>query len=330
MDSFWRNHIPAEDWDRITIRRNALLDDPAENYWEDEYRFLKPDGTYAIINDRGYIIRNAEGKATKMIGASRDISKLKETEIKLKRLNEQLEAKAKELASSNQELEQFAYVASHDLQEPLRMVSNFLMQIEKKYVDILDERGKSYIHFAVDGAQRMRQMILDLLEFSRAGRRTEIREEVDLNLLVKNILHLHQKQIQETKAIVKTGELPKVAVAQTAIRQVFQNLISNSLKYNQLDKGITPEISITAKYLGDSWQFEVKDNGIGIEPQYFERIFIIFQRLHDRSQYSGTGIGLAITRKLIESLQGKIWIESEPGKGTSFFFTIPVRIERQN
>jgi light-regulated signal transduction histidine kinase (bacteriophytochrome) len=267
-------------------------------------------------------MRNKEGEAVRMIGASRDISKIKENEVQLKALNEKLEIRAKELVISNQELEQFAYVASHDLQEPLRMVTNFLTQIEKKYNDLLDEKGKTYIYFAVDGAKRMRQMILDLLEFSRAGRLDNIPEEVNLDLLVKDILNLHQRKIEETRAKVKVGKLPVVAASQTALRQVFQNLISNSLKYNQLKNGILPQISISSKESGDHWQFEVKDNGIGIEKEYFEKVFIIFQRLHDRSEYSGTGLGLAITRKIVENLQGKIWIESEVGKGTSFFFTI--------
>ncbi len=325
VDNFWQNHVHPDDWRRISERRNLLFEYPDENYWEDEYRFLKPDNSYAIVYDRGYIMRNNDGKAIKMIGASRDISRLKENELQLKKLNEQLEERAKELVASNQELEQFAYVASHDLQEPLRMVSNFLMQIEKKYNDLLDEKGKTYIHFAVDGAKRMRQMILDLLEFSRAGRDVAEVEEVDLNILVKEILELHGKRIEETNAKIIAGELPIMAVPKTAIRQVFQNLISNSLKYNQLKQGIVPEISICAKNLGDHWQFEVKDNGIGIGSEYFEKIFTIFQRLHDRSEYSGTGIGLAITKKIIENLDGKIWIESEIGKGTTFFFTIPKR-----
>jgi len=326
VDSFWQSHVHPEDWKRITKSRDLLFENPNENYWEDEYRFLKPDGSYATIYDRGYIIRDNNGKAIRMIGASRDISKLKESEIQLKLLNNQLEARAKELVASNQELEQFAYVASHDLQEPLRMVSNFLTQIEKKYNDILDEKGKTYIHFAVDGAKRMRQMILDLLEFSRAGRNVDRPEEVDLNVFVKDLLNLYQKQIEETKAIVNISDLPTLAVPKTGIRQVFQNLISNSLKYNQLKKGVIPEISIYTKDFETHWRFEVKDNGIGIDSQYFEKIFIIFQRLHDRSEYSGTGIGLAITKKIVENFGGTIWIESEIGKGSSFFFTIPKEV----
>ncbi len=328
VDNFWQSHVFPDDWKKISEGLKLLFENPNENYWEDEYGFLKPDGSYASIYDRGYVIRDKNGKAIRMIGASRDISKLKESEIQLKLLNEQLEERAKELVASNQELEQFAYVASHDLQEPLRMVTSFLTQVEKKYNDLLDEKGKTYIYFAVDGAKRMRQMILDLLEFSRAGRIVGEAEQIDLNDLLKDILDLHQKQIEETKAIVKINKLPTVAVAKTSIRQVFQNLISNSLKYNKLKEGVIPQVSVSVKDINDYWQFEVKDNGIGIDSQYFDKIFIIFQRLHDRSEYSGTGIGLSITKKIIENLEGTIWIESEIGKGTSFFFTIPKKLNQ--
>ncbi|MEO6893389.1 MAG: ATP-binding protein, partial [Ginsengibacter sp.] len=148
-------------------------------------------------------------------------------------------------------------------------------------------------------------------------------EQVNLDVLVRDILDLHQKKIKETKAVVNLEKLPIVDASKTALRQVFQNIISNSLKYSQLNNGIIPQISISSKEFENHWQFEVKDNGIGIDYQYFEKIFIIFQRLHDRSEYSGTGIGLAITKKIIETMEGKIWVESETGRGTSFFFTIP-------
>jgi PAS domain S-box-containing protein len=323
VDDFWQKHVHPEDWKRICDNRQALFDNPSEYYWEDEYRFLKPDGTYALVYDRGYVSRDKEGKAIRMIGASRDITKLKENEIQLKALNEKLEKRAKELVVSNQELEQFAYVASHDLQEPLRMVTSFLNQIEKKYNDLLDEKGKKYVFFAVDGAKRMRQMILDLLEFSRAGKIESNDDKADLNAVVKEILELHQQKIKETHAEISIDHLPVIAAPKIALRQVFQNLISNSLKYSRLNNGIRPKISVTATDYSDYWQFNVSDNGIGIESQYFDKIFVIFQRLHDRSEYSGTGIGLAITKKIIENLGGKIWVESEMDKGSSFFFTVP-------
>ena len=327
VDDFWKIHVHPEDWKRITEQRNILFRNPMENYWEDEYRFLKNDGQFAYIYDRGYIIRDDNGKAIRMIGASRDITKLKESEVQLKALNEQLQKRAKELAVSNAELEQFAYIASHDLQEPLRMVTSFLTQIEKKYGNIIDDKGKQYIHFAVDGAKRMRQIILDLLEFSRIGKAEDRNEEVDLNELINEIISLHRKQIQEKKAVIKFSKLPTLKTSKTPMRQVFQNLISNSLKYNISTAGTVPEIAISAKSTKSHWFFSVKDNGIGIDSQYFEKIFIIFQRLHNKDEFSGTGMGLAITKKIIESMGGKIWVESEEGKGSTFYFTIEKNIK---
>ena len=266
-------------------------------------------------------MRNEEGKPVRMIGASQDISKLKENEIQLKELNEQLKKWTKELATSNAELEQFAYVASHDLQEPLRMVTGFLTQLEKKYGATLDEKGKQYIHFATDGASRMRQIMRDLLEYSRVGRAAQMVEKVDLDELVKEVLGLHRKQIKERKAVIKTDKLPVVIASKTPMRQVFLNLISNSLKYHNGNE--RTKIHISCKSSDMQWEFAVTDNGIGIDPKDFERIFIIFQRLHSKEEYSGTGMGLTITKKIIETLGGKIWVTSEAGKGTTFYFTIP-------
>jgi light-regulated signal transduction histidine kinase (bacteriophytochrome) len=169
----------------------------------------------------------------------------------------------------------------------------------------------------------MRQMILDLLEFSRAGKIGSNNEKTDLNAVVKEILELHQQKIKETHAEISIDHLPVIAAPKITLRQVFQNLISNSLKYSRLNNGIAPKISVVATDHSEYWQFSVTDNGIGIESRYFDKIFIIFQRLHDRSEYSGTGIGLAITKKIIENLGGKIWVESEMDKGSSFFFTVP-------
>jgi light-regulated signal transduction histidine kinase (bacteriophytochrome) len=166
-----------------------------------------------------------------------------------------------------------------------------------------------------------------LLEFSRAGKNESNDERVNLNAVVKEILDLHQQKIKETHAQISFENLPVIAAPKTALRQVFQNLISNGLKYSRLNHGIRPKISIAATEESEYWQFRVIDNGIGIEPQYFEKIFIIFQRLHDKSEYSGTGIGLAITKKIIENLGGEIWVESEMGKGSSFFFTVPKKIQ---
>jgi len=250
----------------------------------------------------------------------KDITERKLADIQLNDLTRHLQKQAKELAISNAELEQFAYVASHDLQEPLRMVTGFLSQIEKKYSSIIDDRGKQYINFAVDGAKRMRQIILDLLEFSRIGGMEDDQEEVDLNKLINEITALYRKQIEETRAIINFNNLPAFKTYKTVMRQVFQNLISNSLKYHQLNRA--PEITIACKEIGDHWRFSVKDNGIGIDAEYFDKIFIIFQRLHNKDEYSGTGMGLAIAKKIIENMGGKIWVRSEPGVGSTFYFTV--------
>jgi len=250
----------------------------------------------------------------------KDITERKASEMRLTKLNEDLQKQTKELAISNAELEQFAYVASHDLQEPLRMVTSFLSQLEKKYSDVIDDKGRQYIHFAVDGAKRMRQIILDLLDFSRVGRMEEDPEEVDFNKLLNEILALYRRQIEELNAKISFEKLPLVQTYKTPLRQVFQNLIGNSLKYHKQD-GI-PEIKISCKETKTHFQFSVQDNGIGIAPEYFEKIFIIFQRLHNKDEYSGTGMGLAITKKIIENLGGKIWIESKEGKGSVFYFTL--------
>jgi PAS domain S-box-containing protein len=247
----------------------------------------------------------------------RDISARRKAE-------ESIRQQALDLEISNKELEQFAYVASHDLQEPLRMVTSFLKQIESKYSNIIDDRGKQYIYFAVDGAKRMRQIILDLLEFSRVGRWDEKLELVDVKTLAEESLSLFANQVAETKAIIHIHPLPVISTYKTPFTQVLQNLLSNALKYRQEDK--IPVIEISALESEDDWEFIIKDNGIGISSEYHERIFVIFQRLHNRDEYSGTGIGLAIVKKIISNMGGNIRVESEEGKGAAFHINIPKNI----
>jgi PAS domain S-box-containing protein len=250
----------------------------------------------------------------------KDVTDRKISDIRLRELNETLQKHTKELAISNAELEQFAYVASHDLQEPLRMVTSFMTQLEKKYGDVVDDKGRQYIHFAVDGAKRMRQIILDLLDFSRVGRTEDDLEEVNFNNLIHEISALYRRQIEEVQASIIFDDLPAFQTYKTPMRQIFQNLISNSLKYHKADE--PPVIEIAGKENKTQYQFSVKDNGIGIAPEYFDKIFIIFQRLHNKDEYSGTGMGLAIAKKIIENLGGKIWVKSEEGKGSTFYFTL--------
>ena len=242
----------------------------------------------------------------------RDITQRKNAEKLLKE-------RAEELAASNAELEQFAYVASHDLQEPLRMVTSFLQLLEKKYEGHLDETVKQYIKFAVEGSERMKRLILDLLEYSRVNTNREKRTNTPISNIITQVLDTYACKIIESKAIVKVSLMPVANVNTLQMTQLFQNLIGNALKYN---RSTQPEIEIGYEEHPDCYQFFVKDNGIGIDPKFYERVFIIFQRLHTKNQFSGTGIGLAICKKIVEKHEGRIWVESGAGKGSTFYFTI--------
>jgi len=250
----------------------------------------------------------------------RDISYRKETEENLRKLNMALNLKTQELTNTNTELERFAYVASHDLQEPLRMVSSFMQLFEQKYKDIVDETGKQYIHFAVDGAERMKTMIRDLLQYSRAGSGSLEITQVDMNVVLKEVLLLFKNEIYQVDADIKFEHLPVIKAGKSAMIQLMQNLIENALKYRGKEN---PVVEISGEETEQEWMIHVKDNGIGIDPKYFEKIFIVFQRLHNKDAYSGTGIGLSICKKIVEQYKGKIWLVSEPGKGSVFSFSIP-------
>lgn len=220
---------------------------------------------------------------------------------------------------SNRELEQFAYVASHDLQEPLRMVSSFTQLLEQRYSDQLDDRAKKYIGFAVDGAMRMQRLINDLLTYSRINTKGQSLESVESGVALDEALRNLSTTIAESETVITHDDLPAVRADATQLLQVFQNLIANAIKFRRAD---SPRIHVSARDLGATWLFSVADNGIGIEEQYAERIFVIFQRLHTRQEYPGTGIGLAVVKRIVERHGGKIWFESEPGRGTTFYFTL--------
>lgn len=250
----------------------------------------------------------------------KDITERKIANEKLFKLNTQLIQQTRELSVSNAELEQFAYIASHDLQEPLRMITSFLTQLENKYKNQLDDKAHQYINFAVDGAKRMREIILDLLEYSRVGKIDYKAEWINLNELVEEIKHIHFKQIADKKAEIESEILPTIFAPKTPIFQIFTNLIENALKYHKPE--VSPIVKIAFKDEKDKWQFSINDNGIGIEQEYFDKIFVIFQRLHTKNEYYGTGMGLAIVKKIIDNLGGEIWVESIPGKQSTFYFTI--------
>jgi len=231
-----------------------------------------------------------------------------------------------EIIRSNTELENFAYIASHDLQEPLRMIINFTSMLESDYGEQLDDQALEYMHFVSDGASRMKNMIDDLLEYSRIGHDDDDDNVDEINTrdqceLV--IMNLHEA-IEETNANIILGDLPAVKINPTRFSSLMQNLIANALKYKR--PGISPEIKIDALDLPNVWRFSVSDNGIGIKPEYLKQIFIVFKRLHSHREFQGTGIGLTICKKIVESYGGKIWATSEEGQGTTFHFTIPKKI----
>jgi signal transduction histidine kinase len=235
-----------------------------------------------------------------------------------------LDAAKSELQRSNSELEQFAYVASHDLQEPLRKVASFCQLLQRRYGGKLDERADQYIEFAVDGAKRMQGLINDLLAFSRVGRITRERTMVDLGEVVRHLVDSFSERIEETNARIVAENLPCVRGEASLLSAVFQNLISNALKFRG---SADPVINIEVERVEDMWKFSVHDNGIGIEPEYADRIFIIFQRLHPKDAYPGTGIGLAMCRKIVEYHGGTIWLKTDVDAGTTFEFTLPVAEE---
>ncbi|MGV0026788.1 ATP-binding protein [Phormidesmis priestleyi] len=225
-----------------------------------------------------------------------------------------------ELGRSNAELERFAYVASHDLQEPLRMVTSYLQLLEQLYVDKLDAEAHEFIHFAVDGATRMRSLIQDLLSYSRVNTREQTFEPVDCSLLLGRAIANLQIAIEESGAVITGDPLPEVRGDASQLTQLFQNLVSNAIKFRDRTRPL--QIQINASRQEREWLFEVRDNGIGIESQYRDRIFLLFQRLHHRADYPGTGIGLAVCKKIVERHGGRVWVESQPGHGSSFYFTI--------
>jgi PAS domain S-box-containing protein len=291
--------------DRDVIRDGILKDIPEEpiNTLNKGLRFL---------HTKKIPIYNINGKPEYLLGISEDITDMKNMYTELNR-------KTQELLRSNTELEQFAYIASHDLQEPLRMITSYLQLLETKYKKELDEKAKQYINFAVDGSVRMKNLINSLLSYSQVGRGNLSFEEVDLNQVLKDVQMNLEKSIEENQAVIHIENLPSLTGIRSQMVQLFQNLLNNALKFKSNEK---PEIWISATKRNGGYEFSVRDNGIGIDPTYTEKIFLIFQRLHSISEYPGTGIGLAICKKIGERHYGQIWIISELNKGADFRFTL--------
>jgi PAS domain S-box-containing protein len=285
-----------------------------EGRWDGELVHTTRDGQQIVVSSRQALQRDAAGQPVGTLEINTDITAAKTAEAAL-------HATAEELARSNRELEQFAYVASHDLQEPLRMVASYTRLLQRRYVGRLDTDADEFIEFAVDGATRMQRLINDLLAYSRVGTQGQALEPTDVEAILARVVVDLGPSIAQHQASITHTPLPTVLADAVQLYSVFLNLIGNALKYRA---EAPPRVQIRAERKGDLWQFAVSDNGIGIEPQYAERIFVLFQRLHTREHSAGTGIGLAVCKKIVERHGGRIWIDSSAaGQGTTFFFTLP-------
>ena len=271
-----------------------------------EKRFLHSDGHYVWTQVTSRLERDDDGKPLFFVTHIQDISELR--------------AKREAIEASNRELEQFAYAASHDLQEPLRMVASFTQLLAKRYGPQLDDDAREFIGFAVDGAQRMQRLIHDLLSYARVSTRGQALGPVALGAALGEALVALQAAVRESGGSVVQGDLPVVLGDAVQLTQVFQNLIGNALKFHR--PGVPPEVHVSAEVNEGRWVVAVRDNGIGVEPRYFDRIFGIFQRLHTQSEYPGTGLGLALCQRILHRHGGRLWVESVPGEGATFFFSL--------
>ncbi len=280
---------------------------------QSDTRFRRADGSWVDVQWNLSVVRDASGEAAFQVGQIADISRRKEDEQKLRQY-------ATTLDQNNRDLEDFAYVASHDLQEPLRLIKSYLELLGRRYGEVLDADANEFIGFALDGATRMQKLISGLLTYSRVGTQGKSIRTVDASASFEAALANLHMAVREAGAAVTHDPLPRVRADALQLTQLFQNLIANSLKFRS--RG-APRIHVSAAGTAAGWEFRVSDNGIGIEPQYAERIFQIFQRLHSQSKYTGAGIGLAICKRIVERHGGEIHVESEPGEGATFVFRLP-------
>jgi len=321
----WKQLLHPDDYNRVIKKRNDSLRNKSNQYWEDEFRMQGHSGKYNYFYHKAFIVRNTDGQPIRLFGATQNITRRKEDEALLLELNKQLKQRADELAASNVELERFAYVASHDMQEPLRMITSFLQLFRKKYQEKIDDTAEQYLHFVMDGADRMKRLITDLLEYSRIGSNKGVAESIDINQLMKEVQEVFVNRIAECEATIVCKDLPVIMGNKTQLFQLFQNLVGNALKYIGKEK---PIVIVSGQEEDNHFLFSVEDNGIGIKPMFFDKIFVLFQRLHHKHQYSGTGIGLSVCKKIVEKHGGKIWVTSEPDKGSTFYFTISKHLDQ--
>ena len=347
----WYQHIHPDDRGRWNIEAAGLVlsGQPLRSV----YRVIARDGRVVWFQCEVKMVPHEDGTPWFLHGAAFDITDLKRAEQSLKEAHDQLEARVQErtselakanaelknevaerkrtewelarhvqeLARSNADLEQFAYSASHDLQEPLRNVAIYSQWLKRRYEGKLGREATEFIEIIVEGAQRMMTMVTDLLNYTEAGKVTQgALETVDANTVFANSLEALSAFARENAAIVTCDSLPRIAIRAVHLQQVFQNLISNAIKYRRAER---PLVHVSASTLNHHWEFSVKDNGIGIAPEYQEQIFGIFKRLHNREKYAGSGIGLALCKRIVERYGGQIWVESEVGRGSTFHFTLP-------
>ena len=307
------------------IRPLARLAADAQQVADGDFgHHVDPGGPQEVRTTGMDVNRMRERILAELSAAQVGHAQLEAAHASLEAAHASLEARTEDLQRSNAELEQFAYVASHDLQEPLRKVASFCQLLQRRYAGQLDEKADQYIEHAVDGAKRMQQLINDLLAFSRVGRTAQRREQVSCAVLLAQAWANLGPAVRASHATIEVGDLPVVLGETSLLTAVFQNLLSNALKFTGNE---APRISVSARRDGGHWLFALADNGIGIPAEYAERIFVIFQRLHDRAAYPGTGIGLAMCRKIIEYHGGRIWLDTTVTSGARFCFTLPVRPE---
>lgn len=316
---------------------------------EAEFRVIWPDGSIHWLLGRWKVIKGNDGNLMKLVGVNVDITKRKKAEEELKEAHGMLEEKVEErtaeleemnialkgnelklkdaideLKRSNKELQSFAYITSHDLQEPLRTIASFTQLLERRYKGKLDENADEFMDYIVDAAKRMKDMIQGLLEYSRVDRMESEFVEADMNEIVENVLSNLHSVIDESSADITYDDLPVVHCGPNQMIAVFQNLIGNAIKFKKPQFPPRVHISSQLDLKKKEWVFSVEDNGIGMDPKYSNKIFGVFRQLHTREEYKGTGIGLSIVKRIIESNGGRIWFKSELGTGSTFYFTLPV------